>query len=177
MRGKHHDTMGSYQQYRNIPAYAGKTLRQTFYRCRFGEHPRVCGENAVPASDPLIPMGTSPRMRGKQAFTLADVDGLRNIPAYAGKTSSKNPPVCKSWEHPRVCGENSLIIAPAYGCSGTSPRMRGKHLDAHDFHVSFRNIPAYAGKTHSTSPDSTTSKEHPRVCGENALPTMVNPST
>ena len=45
--------------------------------------------------------------------------------------------------------------------------MRGKpFFDAYKG-LSRRNIPAYAGKTASTSEDSTLLTEHPRVCGEN----------
>ena len=53
------------------------------------------------------------------------------------------------------------------GLVGTSPRMRGKHLlKLHD-DLSFRNIPAYAGKTNETSATIQVRWEHPRVCGEN----------
>ena len=51
---------------RNIPAYAGKTHRETVGGVDTGEHPRVCGENLLSHNN------------------LSDL--FRNIPAYAGKT-------------------------------------------------------------------------------------------
>ena len=51
---------------------------------------------------------------------------LRNIPAYAGKTSEKRIILTGCWEHPRVCGENLPFATGAKPFPGTSPRMRGK---------------------------------------------------
>ena len=151
----------------NIPAYAGKTLLCTFDRPRDGEHPRVCGENAaVRASIAGLP-GTSPRMRGKQSGQSAETITARNIPAYAGKTAGSGRlfPWCA--EHPRVCGENHYRRCRHPSHRGTSPRMRGKlELLKHD-DLSFRNIPAYAGKTLHRGSDTPQRREHPRVCGEN----------
>ena len=45
-------------------------------------------------------------MRGKLGVDLVDHDGLRNIPAYAGKTASVYSSEVVKEEHPRVCGEN-----------------------------------------------------------------------
>ena len=51
----------------NIPAYAGKTTADDFYRLSSGEeHPRVCGENFDDRFNHNRCIGTSPRMRGKQ---------------------------------------------------------------------------------------------------------------
>ena len=71
------------------------------------EHPRVCGENVVIASDRRAALGTSPRMRGKQCRLVRISQALRNIPAYAGKTEGRIQSNCFATEHPRVCGENT----------------------------------------------------------------------
>ena len=84
--------------------------------------------------------------------------GKRNLRINYNETKS---------EHPRVCGENFLADAVETFAPGTSPRMRGKHLLINTCKLNKRNIPAYAGKTCFEAMAFFSSKEHPRVCGEN----------
>ena len=167
MRGKPCHPAGRPDETRNIPAYAGKTS------CCFGlvlkptEHPRVCGENVPRKSFFAFDTGTSPRMRGKPPAEVAADPRSRNIPAYAGKTSSQSSSSMCQTEHPRVCGENNYDAPAGSRDAGTSPRMRGKHRVGKRYMESAGNIPAYAGKTDTERTPSCLSKEHPRVCGEN----------
>ena len=48
-------------------------------------------------------------MRGKLANAIRFRDAFRNIPAYAGKTNAPGAWVALKEEHPRVCGENTLL--------------------------------------------------------------------
>ena len=153
----------------NIPAYAGKTLRSTAHLDRAGEHPRVCGENSRGRIRHHRGRGTSPRMRGKlNNLGIAGVAGW-NIPAYAGKTH--RPYIGRSYlsEHPRVCGENQQTGYGDCESSGTSPRMRGKHVIDVALDAAHGNIPAYAGKTIWLAFSAPSITEHPRVCGENSI--------
>ena len=91
------------------------------------EHPRIRGENwdDERRHDPYA--GTSPHTRGKPDEQEDIIQAIRNIPAYAGKTTvlwhiSKAPP-------------------------GTSPHTRGKLVVLTFASNDYRNIPAYAGKT------------------------------
>ena len=128
MRGKQGKALVERKSEGNIPAYAGKTQRQGACYHWETEHPRVCGENqALKAATDTIP-GTSPRMRGKHRLSPSGVFGRRNIPAYAGKTPRKTQSGCLTAEHPRVCGDNGIWTTIAAFSTGTSPRMRGKHL-------------------------------------------------
>ena len=88
MRGKRPRVVHRHAPNRNIPAYAGKTLELGDFFIRPEEHPRVCGENHLHAGVRLSSPGTSPRMRGKPQSVGGGDSGLRNIPAYAGKTPS-----------------------------------------------------------------------------------------
>ena len=106
-------------------------------------------------------------MRGKLYVALTRPYQKRNIPAYAGKTVAYRPFRCRLREHPRVCGENALVIPYVGLPCGTSPRMRGKPQQLLEQHSYFRNIPAYAGKTGGNDLDRQIFEEHPRVCGEN----------
>ena len=86
-------------------------------------------------------------MRGKPACGTLDGELERNIPAYAGKTSSTPVKQSVAPEHPRVCGENwpdHWYYLPGVG---TSPRMRGKPGGEAYIPLAPGNIPAYAGKT------------------------------
>ena len=126
MRGKHRTEGYGNAPFRNIPAYAGKTDRKAPARIGDSEHPRVCGENLVKALYVVNKTGTSPRMRGKRYCTSGAKKRRRNIPAYAGKTTSEFTVVKSEEEHPRVCGENARAHMRGPIAQGTSPRMRGK---------------------------------------------------
>ena len=106
-------------------------------------------------------------MRGKPQRTDLHRAGERNIPAYAGKTTSLAIPRRTSSEHPRVCGENPKGRTFTVPVNGTSPRMRGKQLHLRYRGALARNIPAYAGKTLFEAEAVRQPEEHPRVCGEN----------
>ncbi len=106
-------------------------------------------------------------MRGKRTLPVLRAKWHRNIPAYAGKTLTCINRLLSPREHPRVCGENLPSQAVMIGFAGTSPRMRGKLNGTLDWHLRWRNIPAYAGKTAASASVFAASEEHPRVCGEN----------
>ena len=69
-------------------------------------------------------------MRGKPLIFLVRKNEFRNIPAYAGKTRGNQWRYDAPTEHPRVCGENTLVEAGPIVVQGTSPRMRGKPVQA-----------------------------------------------
>ena len=167
MRGKPATKIGVEIVVRNIPAYAGKTCAKESRPHRSAEHPRVCGENLTPHSLWYHCCGTSPRMRGKLGLFIPAFDYRRNIPAYAGKTTTTTWATTTGKEHPRVCGENYCWYGFSFTTSGTSPRMRGKRNACHKQVEAQRNIPAYAGKTFSRYREVECGAEHPRVCGEN----------
>ena len=56
---------------------------------------------------------------------------------------------------------------------GSSPRMRGKHLDWNRSDLAFRIIPAHAGQTWNHPTWSCTSSDHPRACGANSWSVTV----
>ena len=144
MRGKSQSVGGGDSGLRNIPAYAGKIKCRSCRRTRRREHPRVCGENASSTCMISMMVGTSPRTRGKLPTWNRRGRLRRNIPAYAGKTFEQ------VYEQDET-GENLNAPSSALGAVGTSPRTRGKPA-IQFFVVGYkRNIPAYAGKTISSS--------------------------
>ena len=128
------------------------------------------GENAFRINGQRFHMGTSPRARGKRIPGIFLVFVPGNIPACAGKTTTEAVRSSTVKEHPRVRGENPLVILPYDLGVGTSPRARGKLLDFGTARMDRRNIPACAGKTAQNKGKATLIWEHPRVRGENPKP-------
>ena len=94
-----------------IPACAGNSRPTAQPRCRKRDHPRVCGEQGSPS--PVTPetTGSSPRVRGTDNKERFDIDVPGIIPACAGNSLAHYVATLCNRDHPRVCGEQSLIIA------------------------------------------------------------------
>ena len=106
------------------------------------------GENECMTKVNVRESGSSPRGRGKQPNVTQFTRCQRLIPAWAGKTTSRQAAASLRRAHPRVGGENR----PA-GVVRPDPR---------------RLIPAWAGKTPGSRRSSVKVRAHPRVGGENA---------
>ena len=104
--------------------------------------------------------------RGKP-FERASVRGI--IPAYAGNTVAEITGTTGEGDHPRVCGEHSTVRIPRGFLIGSSPRMRGTHIDPRQRYFTTGIIPAYAGNTHVGHCRTIHFRDHPRVCGEHVL--------
>ena len=130
-----------------IPTYAGNTPVIHHHVQLNGAHPHVCGEHAVPSSTRLVVLGSSPRMRGTPGWPFGrfGVSGL--IPTYAGNTRAHNPHPLHGRAHPHVCGEHSSRASRMLPLPGSSPRMRGTHLDWFKNIIDVGLIPTYAGNT------------------------------
>ena len=93
----------------------------------------------------------------------------RITPAYAGKSRSVSwtPTVVR--DHPRVCGEKSLVNTMVFPLMGSPPNMRGKAA-VHQFVSSIHGItPAYAGKSGALIILCCIAWDHPRICGEKGV--------
>ena len=113
--------------------------------------------------------GSSPRVRGKLFFVWLSSLSIGLIPACAGKTFPVLVVSFQAGAHPRVCGENLVVVCYWFGNVGSSPRVRGKHVVQLMMEWSRGLIPACAGKTCCMACLRMLGKAHPRVCGENAL--------
>ena len=72
-------------------------------------------------------------------------------------------------DHPRVCGEQSVRWRVAFGCLGSSPRVRGTAKDLVIERPEGGIIPACAGNSPVVAPPASVRRDHPRVCGEQLL--------
>ena len=71
-------------------------------------------------------------------------------------------------DHPRGCGEHSLLLNALGFPKGSSPRMRGAPLPYVSSISSSRIIPADAGSTRCSQAVPIWTWDHPRGCGEHA---------
>ena len=152
---------------RNIPAYAGRTTSPGCKSEIMRKHPRIRGENAAAAQRSRTALETSPHTRGEPVLSGEADELSRNIPAYAGRTSSWVIPSLAIWKHPRIRGENSSGGSQRRMHMETSPHTRGELVAQRILHDCARNIPAYAGRTDAKAEKTAQLEKHPRIRGEN----------
>ena len=110
--------------------------------------------------------GSSPRVRGTALVRAGLPARKRFIPACAGNSSNPRPAAPCLPVHPRVCGEQRMVITTPTGKTGSSPRVRGTVLIRAERDVTSRFIPACAGNRTPSTIEPCASSVHPRVCGE-----------
>ena len=153
-------------QYRFIPACAGNTAECQSRQGSNPVHPRVCGEHNRMAPNPPPSTGSSPRVRGTRLGGWRHRRPSRFIPACAGNTKACRRIGTPTPVHPRVCGEHSTRSRANAVPNGSSPRVRGTHLELERHFLARRFIPACAGNTDRARPRAPGDTVHPRVCGE-----------
>ena len=126
MRGKAESTAVLTPAARITPAHAGK--RHSTLPCTFSlqDHPRTCGEKAIPSREWKASPGSPPHMRGKVSGVMVYRVRPGITPAHAGKRAANVSEVPLDKDHPRTCGEKAIYLLVG-GCrAGSPPHMRGK---------------------------------------------------
>ena len=157
VRGKGHSEPGGAGGGGITPAYAGKSMGALIADAAERDHPRMCGEKTSASSLFNTAAGSPPRVRGKElrVETCFSHDGI--TPAYAGKRVSRSRAKTGEWDHPRVCGEKTVIHKNDRIAQGSPPRVRGKVLGTGKGCDGVGITPAYAGKSmmlHHSIPDT-----------------------
>ena len=137
-----------------IPAHAGKTPAARPRSYRWGAHPRSRGENSPSSPYRAASAGSSPLTRGKRGEGGMTMNGLRLIPAHAGKTDTGGVSTYGHGAHPRSRGENAAYVGDVPNDTGSSPLTRGKPEGPRGAHARVGLIPAHAGKTFRRQPRS-----------------------
>ena len=101
---------------------------------------------------------------------------IRITPACAGNRHSPHQPVRLRQDHPRVCGEQSLLSCSRPCVAGSPPRVRGTAAGGFLVAGRFGITPACAGNSCRRQARATPPWDHPRVCGEQPPPGS-SPST
>ena len=111
---------------RITPAWAGKRSRISELFQRERDYPRVGGEEVPLASLTIFKEGLPPRGRGR-GHLAQDFSSLPGItPAWAGKREGIKIIGVKSWDYPRVGGEETINHTNLKVCQGLPPRGRGR---------------------------------------------------
>ena len=131
------------------------------------DHPRRCGENRLVLTFFPCGLGSPPQVRGKQRNFILHIGAARITPAGAGKTCRKATLASASRDHPRRCGENITAPDELGNVLGSPPQVRGKLLEKIGIEKENGITPAGAGKTTGRGAVPSSSKDHPRRCGEN----------
>ena len=127
----------------------------------------MCGENKSRRSRRKVSLGSPPHVRGKlpNAGTYPSEPGI--TPACAGKTPWVFGSTWLVKDHPRMCGENRLVLELRRLALGSPPHVRGKLVMATLLMWALRITPACAGKTKWQTKKLGNHGDHPRMCGEN----------
>ena len=152
-----------------IPACAGSTVLANVDAFRDRDHPRMCGEHATPVLDGLRGLGSSPHVRGAllPAGRRCGFSGI--IPACAGSTKQLRLGRVQLRDHPRMCGEHKGLDERTATYEGSSPHVRGAPGRCPDNANAHGIIPACAGSTRARCLWTTSTRDHPRMCGEHPM--------
>ena len=166
MRGKARPDKINGPVYGITPAHAGKSQVRIKASRLYKDHPRACGEKLTRGTGAAAPVGSPPRMRGKEAPEKQGKSGQRITPAHAGKRRRFSAPCACRWDHPRACGEKPKVTPPHSPYLGSPPRMRGKVTRPRQGANGLGITPAHAGKSGKFVGVVGDFGDHPRACGE-----------
>ena len=156
-----------------IPAHAGLTGTEFVLRPAGRDHPRACGAHTEPDAPVRASAGSSPRMRGSRIQEIEGEQLAGIIPAHAGLTTRMLGAASARGDHPRACGAHTRTSSRHAREVGSSPRMRGSHVNPHARFSAVGIIPAHAGLTNHPPHQSQVSWDHPRACGAHQITTTL----
>ena len=114
-------------------------------------------------------------MRGKVKTEIKQLKVNGITPAHAGKSKSFKGFSAFVQDHPRTCGEKLKCYLSHCLQLGSPPHMRGKVKGHQVQGLKARITPAHAGKRPLKVYTTSTSRDHPRTCGEKVIVLLVLP--
>ena len=154
---------------RITPACAGRSNPTGAVLRKSRDHPRVCGEKRMKASEHQTYLGSPPRVRGEGPNNNMTRAAFGITPACAGRSRGFARGLFISKDHPRVCGEKSIRARDGAIRRGSPPRVRGEVKLVLKLLLPLRITPACAGRRNSRITLAQRIGDHPRVCGEKFL--------
>ena len=131
---------------------------------------RICSrQKSIRSGTARDSFSQTPHMRGKVSGAVRRGTAVGITPAYAGK--SKPHPWWRrpEWDHPRVCGEKTVMVKGQERHLGSPPHVRGKVCHVTSCGDFPRITPAYAGKSFIVLSEGMIFRDHPRMCGEKSI--------
>ena len=129
----------------------------------------MCGEHALGNPNAKTFEGSSPHVRGTPAISRVNGSGRGIIPACAGNTRLYATTFISTRDHPRMCGEHSVLGGGVLAPVGSSPHVRGTLIMITPLKGRLGIIPACAGNTARLVPARRADEDHPRMCGEHMV--------
>ena len=148
------------------PACAGKSNAITALTGAQKDHPRMCGEKSGTVGEGEEIPGSPPHVRGKVFSGLFVLVVVGITPACAGKRLDKGGFRSPNRDHPRMCGEKSMLNVVAIMGRGSPPHVRGKAIQKVSGSITPGITPACAGKRVDLQRTIDKNRDHPRMCGE-----------
>ena len=157
------------------PAHAGRSTLPVTQSELARDHPRACGEKMTDGENRSALIGSPPRMRGEAPKGAPSRVHIRITPAHAGRSGQHCDSCQEHRDHPRACGEKSVIAMLEDAKVGSPPRMRGEAPMVSRKRLTSRITPAHAGRSYQNTSPLNLRQDHPRACGEKfvaSCPTM-----
>ena len=148
------------------PACAGTTWLMTSPQPARGDHPRVRGDDPATRSRGRASAGPPPRARGRPPASRPRAHTAGTTPACAGTTRRPLGSETRAGDHPRVRGDDGVVLGIALVALGPPPRARGRRGPAHRRRPGRGTTPACAGTTQVMSHAIWSTRDHPRVRGD-----------
>ena len=127
------------------------------------------GEDCSSSRARITTCGSPPHARGRPTAPSRSGSRARITPACAGKTPSISCTSPSSQDHPRMRGEDDLMVIGELEDLGSPPHARGRLVHDNGHGCAVRITPACAGKTSFDRYESHSSRDHPRMRGEDVL--------
>ena len=162
--------ISTWDLYRITPACAGNSRGRARCGPASADHPRVCGEQCMVGRGAGKDGGSPPRVRGTGAPSRFLITVGRITPACAGNSQPITARIMAPKDHPRVCGEQSILAITHPPDPGSPPRVRGTGRLHQGRHPLGRITPACAGNRIYRHIWLRKAGDHPRVCGEQQFP-------
>ena len=138
------------------------------------DHPRMRGEQIERVPGTLAALGSSPHARGTAGRAGARAGHAGIIPACAGNSPPRLSSAPRCRDHPRMRGEQNSSMSLLPSLPGSSPHARGTDRRHRRPCYAQGIIPACAGNSPITISSSRSRRDHPRMRGEQHLPSSAS---
>ena len=151
---------------RITPACAGNSLTSKIWRSTRWDHPRLRGEQRCLGNAVVPQQGSPPLARGTE-HSATWRGGLTGItPACAGNRRPSAARAQTAGDHPRLRGEQAILVAVKVYVQGSPPLARGTERGRHGLLARRGITPACAGNSPSSRYSAHKAGDHPRLRGE-----------
>ena len=168
-RGTDQQLQVSGRVHRITPACAGNSSSRADTRTVYWDHPRLRGEQQAMLRQYKGWWGSPPLARGTGAHLRTTRSSGRITPACAGNSWATYTKCPAAWDHPRLRGEQCRCQQVAVKRLGSPPLARGTASRSAARGNMAGITPACAGNRSFIVVSLSSSQDHPRLRGEQAV--------